>query len=118
MGAKSFLSIIIIVIIIGWGYFYFEKFLTEKEIQITVINSEKYGDIPGKYFIFTDHEVFLDENNSRQDKYNADELFRKLKKGGTYKVKVVGQHIPYISEFRNITKIVDNNKPEKTTRYP
>lgn len=117
MSEKIFLSFIIIVLIIGWGYFYFEKYLTEKEIQITVTNSAKYGDVPGKYFIFTDHEVFLDENNSWQDKDNADELFSQLKKGETYKVRVVGQHIPYISEFRNIIEIVNDNKVEKTSRY-
>lgn len=117
MGNKIFFSFVIILLIIWWGYFYFERYITETEIEITVINSEKYGDEPGKYFIFTPHEVFLNENNSWQDKYNADELFKQLQKGEKYKVKVVGNYIPYISEFRNIIEIVDKDNVNKSTRF-
>lgn len=117
MGNKIFFSIVIVILIIWWGYFYFERYLTETEIEITVVNTAKYPDEPGKYFIFTPHEVFLNENNSWQDKYNADELFTQLQKGGKYKVKVAGKHIPYISEFRNIIEIVDKSDVNKTVRY-
>jgi uncharacterized membrane protein YqiK len=110
MNRKLFISIIIVIIIVYWSYLYFERYLTETVEEITIVNSEKYGDMPEKYLIFTPHEVFLDENNRWQDKYNADELFQKLKKGHTYKVIIVGKHIPFISEFRNIIDLAESDK--------
>ena len=111
MNGKIFLSINIVIIIICWSYLYFERYLTEKVEEITVVSSEKFADEPEKYLIFTPHEVFLDQNNRWQEKYNADELFQKLKKGHTYKVIIVGKYIPFFSEFRNIIDIAENDKP-------
>ena len=54
-----FVSIIIILASIIFGYLFFEPFLTEKEEIITITNLQKWGKERGKYFIFTEDEVFI-----------------------------------------------------------
>ena len=107
------LIIVNIVILIGlfFCYLFFERFLTEKEITITVTNSVKFGDEPGRYLIFTEDEVFEDEDNYYHDKTNAAEVFKTLQKGRTYKVKVVSFYLPLIPHFRNIIDVVEEKFP-------
>ena len=104
---KLIIANIVIITGLFFGYLFFERFLTEKEITITVINSEKFGDENGRYLIFTKDEVFDDENSYYHDKTNAAEVYKKLKKGRTYKVKVVSFYIPLIPHFRNIIEVVE-----------
>jgi hypothetical protein len=104
-----FASAIIIIASILFGYLFFEPFLTEKEEIITVTNTQKWGQENGKYFIFTEDEVFLNSNDYYHNKTNANELFPLFKKGYTYKVKVIGLYIPFIPRFRNIKSIVEFN---------
>lgn len=110
-GKKIFFGVVIIILCLVYGYLFFERYLTEEEIKITVINSEKFGNEPNEYLIFTKDEVFEDVNNSYHQKYNADEIYSRLIKGRTYKVKVVGVYLPGIPRFRNIVEIVDDNLP-------
>jgi len=109
-----FFGVIIVLIIIVFGYLFFEPFLTEKEETITVINTERWTGEQGKYFIFTENEVFLNADDYYHNKHNADKLYPKFKKGYTYKVKVVGWYIPYLPRFRNIIEILETN-PNKYT---
>jgi len=104
-----FAGVIIIIASIIFGYLFFEPFLTEKEEIITVTNMQKWGQENGKYFIFTEDEVFLNSNDYYQNKTNANELFPLFKIGYTYKVKVIGLYVPFIPRFRNIKSIVEFN---------
>lgn len=108
---KISIGLIIILLSLVFGYLFFEKFLTEKEVTITVLGSAKFGDEPGRYLIFTKDEVFEDANNYYHDKHNATEVFNKLQKGRTYKVKVVSFYLPDVPHFRNIIEIVDEKFP-------
>jgi hypothetical protein len=108
---KLSIGFIIIIISLIYGYLFFERFLTEKEVTITVTNSEKFGDEGGSYLIFTPDEVFEDENNYYHDKHNAAEVFNKLQKGRTYKVKVVSFYWPSLPHFRNIIEVVNEEFP-------
>jgi hypothetical protein len=110
---KIIIGLIIIIISLIFGYLFFERFLTEKEVAITVINSEKFGDEPDRYLIFTKDEVFEDANNYYHDKHNATEVFNKLEKGKTYVVKVVSFYWPDLPHFRNILDIVTEKFPEQ-----
>ncbi len=101
-----FFGIIIVLAIIVFGFLFFEGYLTEKEITITVINKEKWPGEDGRYFIFTDKEVFMNENNYYHNKKNADQLYPMLQIGYTYKVKVVGLYWPFLPRLRNIQNIV------------
>ena len=110
----SLFSFIIILLILIFGYLFFEPFLTETEETITVVNMEKWSGEHGKYFIFTKNEVFLNSDNYYQDKHNADMIYSKFHKGYTYKVKVVGLYIPFIPRFRNIVQILETNSNDYT----
>lgn len=103
------IGVVIILITLMFGYLFFEPFLTETEETITVINMEKWGGENGRYFIFTENEVFLNANDYYQNKDNADELYKQFRKGYTYKVKVVGMYISFIPRFRNILNIIESN---------
>ena len=104
-----FAGIIIVLASVLFGYLFFEPFLTEKEEIITVTNMQKWGNESGKYFIFTEEEVFLNSDDYYHNKTNADELFPLFKRGYTYKVKVIGLYVPFLPRFRNIKSILEFN---------
>ena len=66
-----FIGFAIVSITLIVGYLFFEPFLTKTEEVITVINKERWGDERGRYFIFTQDEVFVNENNYYHSKDNA-----------------------------------------------
>lgn len=103
-----FFGVIIILCILLFGFLFFEPFLTETEAVITVINKERWMGERGRYFIFTENEVFLNENNYYHNKENADDLYLMFRNGFTYKVKVVGLYIPFVPRFRNIMSIIEH----------
>lgn len=91
---------------IVFSYLFFEKSITEKVVTITVINKEKFANEEGKYLIFSPNEVFENSDSFFYKKTNADILFKKLERGVTYRVKVVGIYLPFFNRFRNITEII------------
>lgn len=110
MKFSGFFALIIVLIIIVFGFLFFEPFLTEKEETITVINKERWVGERGSYFIFTEKEVFLNANNYYHNKENADKLYPLLRPGSTYKVKVVGFRVSFLPRFRNIIDIIDDKE--------
>ena len=103
-------GVIIILCIIVFGFVFFEPFFTEEVIDIKVINKERWTGEKGRYFIFSDKEVFLNENNYYHNKSNADELYPLFNKGDNYRVKVVGFYIPFLPRFRNIVNILEKKE--------
>jgi hypothetical protein len=75
-----FAATIYTLFFIGFSYLRFEKFLTEKEIVITVINKEKFGTEESKYLIFKPDEVFDNSNKFYRRKTNADLIYKKLER--------------------------------------
>lgn len=103
-------GVVIVFCIIIFGFVFFEPFFTEEVIEIKVINKERWTGEKERYFIFTDKEVFLNENNYYHNKTNADELYPLFNRGDNYKVKVVGLYIPFLPRFRNITNIMEKQE--------
>ena len=101
-----FVAIILSLFFLGFSYLFFEKFLTEKEISLTVINKEKFGNEEGRYLIFTPDEVFENSDSFYHRKTNAEIIYRKLERGVTYRVKVVGFYLPGLPRLRNITEVL------------
>ena len=106
---SAMIGFVIVILILLFGYLFFEPFLTEDTITIKVINKAQFGNEPGKFFVFSEDEVFYNSNNYYQSKENADELNEKIYPGTTYKVKVVGVYLPWLPRFRNIIKILEIN---------
>ena len=107
----TFFGILIVLCILVFGFVFFEPTFTEEVVDIKVINKERWSGEKGKYFIFSDKEVFLNENNYyHNNKTNADELFPIFKIGNTYKVKVVGLYIPFLPRFRNILTVMETKE--------
>jgi len=102
---SAMVGFVIILLVLLFGYLFFEPYLTEETITIKVINKSQIGTEPGKYFVFTEDEVFYNSNNYYQNKENADELNDKIYPGSSYTVKVVGIYISWLPRFRNITEI-------------
>jgi len=100
-------GVLIVLCIIVFGFVFFEPFFTEEVIDIKVINKERWTGEKGRYFIFSDKEVFLNENNYYHNKSNADELYPLFNRGDSYRVKVVGLYIPFVPRFRNIVNIME-----------
>ena len=101
-------GILIILCVFVFGFVFFEPVFTEEVVDITVINKEKWPGERGRYFIFSETEVFLNEDNYyHNNKTNADELYPLFKRGDSYKVKVVGWSLPFLPRFRNIITVLE-----------
>ena len=107
---SAIIGFTIVLLVILFGYLFFEPYITEETITINVINKAQFGEESGKYFIFTQNEVFYNSDNYYQNKENSEELYEKIFPGGEYKVKVVGVYLPWLPRFRNITEIVKINE--------
>lgn len=108
---SMFFGIIIILCVLVFGFVFFEPIFTEEVIDIKVTNKEVWSGEKGRYFIFTDKEVFLNENNYyHNNKSNADEIYRLIQAGNTYKVKVVGLYISFLPRFRNVLTILEKRE--------
>ncbi len=107
------LGTIVIFGFLVYLYLSFEKTLTEKEITVKVIDISR--NIDGEYLVSTKNEIFINKNNSFHGKTNSEQINDKLAKGKTFKIKVVGLRIPFISKHRNIIEVVEEVKlkPDK-----
>jgi hypothetical protein len=106
----TFLGVVIILVTLVFGFIFFEPFFSETEETIVVINKEVWKGEGERYFIFTENEVFLNENNYYHNKNNADDLYPQFQVGKTYRVKIVGYYLPQIPRFRNIINIIDQKE--------
>lgn len=106
----TFLGVVIILVILVFGFLFFEPFFSETEESIVVINKEVWKGEKERYFIFAEGEVFLNENNYYHNKSNASELYLLFEVGKTYRVKIVGYYFPFIPRFRNIINIIEQKE--------
>lgn len=75
-------------------------------------NSEPETD--SYYLVYTDKEVFKLEDSLIFGQFNSSDIYGMLTEGKTYKFKVIGWRIPFLSMYRNIIGIYSvDNKPLK-----
>jgi hypothetical protein len=106
---KGIIGIIIIGILASVGYTV-AYYSSGETIEVTVTDKERIveseGDgVTSKYLVFTESEVFENEDALFLGKWNSSDVQGKLKVGETYTVKVIGWRVPFFSMYRNIVEI-------------
>lgn len=77
-------------------------------IEFTVNSKERVTtDRNSKYLVFTDTETLENTDALFHLKYNSSDIYSELQIGETYKAKVYGWRIPFLSRYRNIVYIVE-----------
>jgi len=92
---------------------------TVEDITIKVTKTERVmsgsgGTLKSKYLVFTDSETFENTDCLLYWKWDSSDLHGELKDGTTYKVKVYGWRIPFLSHYRNIVEVKEDY--EATTK--
>lgn len=84
---------------------------TETNITATVTGKERVNyEKSGKYLIFTDNETFECTDAMFVGKFNSSDMYGNIQKDSTYRFKVVGWRIPFLSSYRNIIKVTIKTK--------
>ena len=104
------LIFVILVLAIGLSVAY--QYGTVKEVQITVSEKERIvkadgDDVTSYYLVFCEDETFKNDDALFHGKFRSSDLQGKLKVGETYKVKVFGWRVGFLSMYRNIVKIIE-----------
>lgn len=101
----AFICVLLIILAL---FIYIPMYLsTETTIDITIDDKwVKYQNNKQKYLIASEFETFENVDTLLFMKFDSSDVYRQLKVGETYKVKVVGWRIGLFSSYRNIIKIV------------
>lgn len=83
---------------------------SEETIEITINDKERIttgsGEhISSKFIVYGENEVFENTDSWLYLKFNSSDVQNKINVGETYKVKVVGWRVPFISWYRNIVTV-------------
>ena len=81
--------------------------MSAETIEITVTEKERITtgsgeNISSKFIIYTENEVFENTDSWLYSKFNSTDYQNKFKVGETYKVKVAGWRVPFLSMYRNV----------------
>jgi hypothetical protein len=100
-------KLVILAIIITIVFFTFGKYIfTNESLTIKVTDKNVIvKDGKSKYLVNTTTEVFENTDYWQCLKFNSSDVQNNLIKDSTYKVKVIGWRIPFLSKYRNIIKI-------------
>ena len=100
-------KLIVVIVLVGLVSYPVAYKSSETVISITVKGKDRITtgsgeDISSKYIISSDKEVFENTDSWTYFKFNSTDLQNKIEEGKTYKVKVVGWRVPFLSMYRNI----------------
>lgn len=109
---RFLISLVLFFIIAISSLKVFERMLTEEEIEVKVTTLEKrvisYEE--NLYLVHTEEEIFENRDDNYHKKFDSETLMARIRKYGKYKVLVCGYKfgfkVPFISERRNILKII------------
>lgn len=97
-----------------WGQHFITARVTGKERIQSYYRDEDGDKIKGAsyYLVYTDKEVLKIEDSLIFGQFNSSDIYGLLAEGRTYKFKVFGFRIPFLSSYRNIIGVYStNNKP-------
>jgi hypothetical protein len=82
-------------------------YLSSDTVEITVKDKERITtgsgeNISSKFIIYSENEVFENTDSWLFFKFNSADYQNKLEVGKTYKVKVAGWRVPFLSMYRNV----------------
>ena len=102
---QLFMFSLLFIIIFSVGYTYQKT--TVEQVYITVIDKQRITDNSGsKYLIFGDKESFENTDSMFHVKHNSSDIQSHFHIGCSYEVEVYGKRVPFLSMYRNITKII------------
>ena len=82
------------------------EYVDEKQIEITITDKYTKGE-EGRYFIVDNNDnAYVVKDLFFIGKFNSTDIYNKLKVGYTYKVKVSGIRIHFLSMYQNINEII------------
>jgi len=108
-GYTMFLAAVAVLILV-LGVKLYGNYGTSEYVDVVVKDKERVCEGSGsmmscRYLIFTDSEVFENVDSWWHFKFNSSDIYAKLNKGKKAKIKVYGYRVPFLSWYRNITKI-------------
>ncbi len=71
------------------------------DVRVTDKENVVSGD-QSTYLIFTDREVFANEDSLLEGKYNSSDVYSALEEDKCYTLTVYGWRVPFLSMYRNI----------------
>lgn len=82
-------------------------YISSETVEITIKDKESITtgsgkDIRSKFIVYTENEVFENTDSWLFVKFNSSDYQNKLEVSKTYKVKVAGWRIPFLSMYRNV----------------
>jgi hypothetical protein len=104
----TFYIFLIAIFLFGYPTAYY---LSSETIEITIKDKERITtgtgeDITGKFILYSENEVFENTDSWLFLKFNSADYQNKLEVGKTYKVKVAGWRVPFLSMYRNVVGIL------------
>ena len=111
MNKKGFIGVIIgllviIVIILLFAILIHYSLKSVAITTITISDKERISDGDSSYYlIFTENEVFKNQDSMLHGKFDSSDVYSNLKIGQTYNVKVNWYRVPFWSMYRNILEI-------------
>ncbi len=105
---RNALYLLLFVPIIGFILFY--NYGTDEIIKCTLDSKERIVEKSGegtssKYLVFCEEEVLENTDSFWYLKYSSSDVYRDLKEGQVYDLRVYGWRIPFFSQYRNIIEI-------------
>lgn len=111
IGEIIYLIIIVAILLIPIGI-KIGQYTSNEEIEITV--KDKYiknGKDNGKYLVVDEEDNTYEITDMLfKGKFNSTDIYNRLEIGKTYKVKISGHRIRFLSMYQNINEIIEEGE--------
>jgi hypothetical protein len=109
---RVLIFLLFVVLFFGYSGVYI---LSADTIEIVVTDKERITtgsvkNLKHKYLVYTEGEVFENTDSFSFFKWNSSDIHGYLVEGKTYKVKVAGWRVPFLSSYRNIVDVDGLNR--------